>query len=91
MPLWDDMRLVGKQHGDVIANYLANRMNAGRITPAQVRGIIATHIDKHSRDMIATGTSPVDLTVWLDGLESAVYHRFPDLAAQECSAIVADE
>jgi hypothetical protein len=49
-----------------------------------VQGIITTHIDKHSRDMIATGSSQVDLTVWLDGLESAVYHRFPDLGNPQC-------
>jgi hypothetical protein len=71
------MRLVGKQHGDAITTYLALRMKAGRLTPDQVHKIITAHINKHSRDMLATGTSPLDLTVWLDGLESAVHGRFP--------------
>jgi len=80
MPLWNDLRLVGRQHGDVIASYLVGRMKASRITPAQAASIINAHIDKHSRDMLSTGTSQVDLTVWLDGLESAVQRRFPELA-----------
>ena len=80
MPQWNDFRLVGKQHGQVIANYLADRMTAGRITPAQAAGIVTSHIDKHSRDMLATGTSHRDLTLWLDGLETAVYRRLPVLS-----------
>jgi hypothetical protein len=80
MRLWDDMRLVGKQHGQVIANYLADRMTAGRITPAQTGRIVTAHIEKHSRDMLATGTSQRDLTLWLDGLETAVYRRLPVLS-----------
>jgi hypothetical protein len=80
MRLWDDMRLVGKQHGQVIANHLAERMSTGRITPAQAGRIVTAHIDKHSRDMLATGTSQGDLTVWLDGLETAVYRRLPVLS-----------
>ena len=57
MPQWNDLRLVGKQHGQVIANHLADHMSTGRITPAQASRIVTAHIDKHSRDMLATGTS----------------------------------
>jgi hypothetical protein len=80
MPQWNDLRLVGKQHGQVIANHLADHMSTGRITPAQASRIVTAHIDKHSRDMLATGTSQGDLTLWLDGLETAVYRRLPVLS-----------
>jgi hypothetical protein len=83
MLVWNDLRLVGRQHGDVIASYLVGRMKASRITPAQAASIINAHIDKHSRGMLATGTSQVDLTVWLDALESAVHRRFPEFGRQE--------
>ena len=69
-----------RQHGGAVAEYVAAKIKAGRMTPARAVEILNIYMAKQIETMRMSGIGPDVIAAWIRAVEAAFDDRLAELA-----------